>query len=94
MDDQISSFEWDVAKDRTNYEKHGVEFSYAQNAFLDPRRIIAEDIVHSAVEQRFFCFGKVDGEILTVRFTWREGRVRIFGAGYWRKGKQIYEAKN
>jgi hypothetical protein len=24
-----------------------------------------------------------------VRFTWREGRIRIFGAGYWRKGKRL-----
>jgi uncharacterized protein len=94
MDDQISNFEWDAAKDCTKYEKHGVEFSYAQNAFLDPQRIVAEDFAHSTAEQRFFCFGKVDGEILTVRFTWREGRIRIFGAGYWRKGKQIYEEQN
>ena len=31
---------------------------------------------------------------MTVRFTYREGVIRIFGAGYWRKGKQIYERKN
>lgn len=28
---------------------------------------------------------------MTVRFTYRERRIRIFGAGYWRKGKRIYE---
>jgi uncharacterized protein len=42
-------------------------------------------------ERRYFCIGKVDGEVLTVRFTWRRGKIRIFGAGYWRKGKQVYE---
>jgi hypothetical protein len=31
---------------------------------------------------------------LTVRFTYRRGLIRIFGAGYWRKGKQIYEREN
>jgi uncharacterized protein len=46
---------------------------------------------HSANKKRYFCIGAVDGEILTVRFTWRDGRIRIFGAGYWRKGKQVYE---
>lgn len=25
------------------------------------------------------------------RFTYRDDVIRIFGAGYWRKGKQIYE---
>jgi hypothetical protein len=27
----------------------------------------------------------------TVRFTWRGDRIRIIGAGYWRKGRQAYE---
>ena len=32
-------------------------------------------------------FGRVSGEIMTVRFTCRENKIRIIGAGYWRKGK-------
>ena len=32
--------------------------------------------------------------ILTVRFTYRAGVIRIIVAGYWRKGKQIYEREN
>ena len=32
--------------------------------------------------------------ILTVRFTLRRGWVRVIGAGYWRKQKQIYEKEN
>ena len=89
-----SSFEWDERKDADNQEKHGVPFALAQYAFADPRRVIAEDTAHSGVEARFFCFGRVGGGILTVRFTWRAGVVRIFGAGYWRKGKTIYEREN
>ena len=51
------SFEWDAIKDRANRAKHGVPFSVAQHAFFDPRRVIAEDLSHSATEQRYFCFG-------------------------------------
>ncbi len=91
---EVPSFEWDPTKDRANRAKHGVSFTVAQQAFLDPRRVIAEDLDHSAGERRYFCFGEVGGGILTVRFTWREGRIRIFGAGYWRKGKAIYEQQN
>ena len=87
----VSSFEWDEEKDRSNLLKHGIDFSSAQKAFLDPRRIIAEDLEHSSTESRYFCIGAVEEGILTVRFTWRENRVRIFGAGYWRKGKELYE---
>ena len=88
------SFEWDAAKDRANRSKHGVAFERAQYAFFDPHRVIAEDLSHSGGEQRYFCFGIVDGGVMTVRFTWREQRIRIFGAGYWRKGKRIYAQQN
>jgi uncharacterized DUF497 family protein len=88
------SFEWDPEKDRLNREKHGIAFVEAQKAFFDPHRVIAEDLGHSGGEQRYFCFGQVGGGVLTVRFTYREWRVRIFGAGYWRKGKTIYEREN
>jgi hypothetical protein len=39
------------------------------NPFLDPRRVIVEDMIHSTEEDRFYCIGQVDEEILTVRFT-------------------------
>ncbi|MFC0241561.1 BrnT family toxin [Rhodopseudomonas telluris] len=90
----MSDFEWDVAKDRLNQAKHGIGFEIAQSAFLDPRRVIAEDVDHSRDEQRYFCFGRVLGGIVTVRFTYRGGKIRIFGSGYWRKGKAIYEEIN
>ena len=88
-------FEWDSAKDEENREKHGISFFLAQKAFLDPNRVIARDITHSTEEEeRFFCFGQVDGGVMTVRFTYRGHTIRIFGAGYWRKGKRIYEREN
>lgn len=87
-------FGWDPAKGRANVLKYGVDFATGRLAFLDEHRVIAEDTAHSAREKRYFCFGKVGGGILTVRFTYRSGRIRIFGAGYWRKGKQIYDREN
>ena len=87
-------FEWDAQKDRENQKKHGVPFELAQYAFADPDRVIAEDRSRGRDEKRFFCFGLVGGGILTVRFTVRGSTVRIFGAGYWRKGKRVYEEEN
>ena len=87
-------FEWNQKKDLENQRKHGVSFYEAQYAFADPHRVIAQDLSHSEKEKRFFCFGKVGGGVLTVRFTYRGGVIRIFGAGYWRKGKAIYEREN
>ena len=88
------SFDWDSAKDLTNQAKHGVSFSEAQYAFADANRIIAEDLSHSKNENRYFCFGKVGDGVMTVRFTYRSGVIRILGAGYWRKGKKVYEREN
>jgi len=89
-----TSFEWDDVKNIENIHKHSVSFELAQEAFLDPKRVIAQDLVHSTKEKRYYCFGKVEGAIMTVRFAYRNKKIRIIGAGYWRKGKKIYEKEN
>ena len=88
------SFDWDPEKDLANQAKHGISFSVAQHAFADSNRVIAEDLNHSQKEKQYFCFGMVAGGVMTVRFTYRAGVIRIFGAGYWRQGKKIYEREN
>ncbi len=88
------TFEWDEEKDKENRAKHGVSFAAAQQAFFDPCRVIAEDVKHSSEEDRFYCIGRVEKGILTVRFMYRGQTIRIYGAGYWRKGKGIYESQN
>lgn len=87
-------FQWDEEKDKENQNKHNVSFSQAQLAFLDPHRVIAEDIKHSLDENRFYCIGRVGEGIMTVRFTYRSHVIRIYGAGYWRNGRRVYEEQN
>lgn len=88
------SFAWDPEKDSANQLKHGVSFAEAQFAFGDPHRVIVADEYHSEIEQRHFCLGKVGAAVITVRFTYRNQTIRIIGAGYWRKGRKIYEQEN
>ncbi len=87
-------FEWDEEKNKENRRKHAVSFEKAADAFLDPMRVIVEDLEHSSKEKRWFCLGKTGEGILTVRFTYRNEKIRVFGAGYWRKGKKRYEEEN
>ena len=87
-------FEWNEDKNKINQEKQGISFFDAQYAFADPNRLMAKNLKHSETEERFYCFGKVNDEILTVRFTYRGNKIRIFGAGYWRKGRKAYEEQN
>ena len=87
-------FEWNANRDHENQQKHGVSLAKAQFAFADSKRVIAEGLSHSSSEKRYYCFGWVGGGVLTVRFTYRGEVIRIFGAGYWQKGKRIYEQEH
>ena len=89
-----TTFEWDDKKNEQNIKKHSVSFFKAQFAFKDKNRVILEDLSHSRKEKRYYCLGMVDEEILTVRFTYRRKKIRIFGAGSWRNRKKIYEKQN
>lgn len=90
---KVTSFEWDARKDRVNRLKHGVSFYEAQRAFFDKNRVITEDLQHSMDESRYYCLGKIRNKVMTVSFTYREDKIRIISAGFWRKGKQTYEEK-
>jgi uncharacterized protein len=88
-------FEWDTEKDLLNQAKHGVSFQEARQAFEDPNRVVVRDRTHSTeAEERLYCIGQVEQGILMVRFTHRGTRIRIFGAGFWRQGRKIYEERN
>jgi uncharacterized DUF497 family protein len=91
-----TNFEWNKSKNIENQKKHNISFFDAQYAFFDEKRVIAEDLGHSQSEKRYYCLGlnKDKSGIITVRFTYRSGSIRIFGAGYWRKGKKTYEQAN
>ena len=91
MTEQPSSFIWDNYKEHLNIQKHGVDFTTAAKAFLDPQRKIFIDSKHSKEEERYFCMGRAGRKILTVRFLYREGKIRIIGAGFWRKGERYYD---
>lgn len=88
-------FEWDEEKNSQNILKHEIDFYEAKYAFKDKNRVIANDQAHSTKsEKRYFCIALLNDKIVTVRFTKRGKLIRIIGAGYWRKGRKIYEKQN
>ena len=91
MEKRFGKFIWNVNKELVNIAKHGIDFTLAMKAFMDNDRKIFTDSKHINREPRYFCIGKSENKIITVRFTYRNGCIRIYGAGYWRKGKQYYE---
>jgi uncharacterized DUF497 family protein len=91
---QDVKFEWDQTKETANFAKHGVEFFDCASCLS---RFPAHFIRYpglTKLETRWQLVGFDGNGILTVRFTLRRGWVRVIGAGYWRKQKQIYEKEN
>lgn len=86
-----AGFVWDIEKDKQNRIKHDIGFVEAKQVFSDSLHIIRFDAAHSEQEHRYYCIGKLERGIVTVRFTVREGGIRIIGAGFWREGKKAYE---
>lgn len=73
-------FEWDDAKAAENYKNHGVTFERAKRAFADPFAIERLDDREQYGEERFNILGMVEGRLLFVAFTLRNGTIRIISA--------------
>jgi uncharacterized DUF497 family protein len=53
----IPHFEWDPAKSRANWRKHGVTFEEARSVFYDSDAVQFFDEPHSTDEERFLLLG-------------------------------------
>jgi uncharacterized DUF497 family protein len=68
--------EWDERKRRTNLAKHGIDFETAKQVF-GGRFIEREDRRTVYGERRMVAYGEVDGVVLCVVYTLRDGRRRM-----------------
>ncbi|WP_089726160.1 BrnT family toxin [Candidatus Thiosymbion oneisti] len=59
-------FEWDVKKEKTNIQKHGVRFEQAAYVFADPFALNKYDAEHSHAEDRWIILGKSLNEVILV----------------------------
>ena len=74
-------FEWDQIKAEFNLAKHGVSFTEAVTVFGDPLEMTIPDPDHSEGEARFLSMGcTIQGRLLVVAYTERQGRVRLISA--------------
>lgn len=73
-------FEWDDVKAAQNYADHGVSFEAAREVLKDPFAIERLDDREDYGEDRYSILGMVDGRILYVAYTLRNGTIRIISA--------------
>jgi uncharacterized DUF497 family protein len=83
-------FEFDSAKSAANLEKHGMNFTQAQQLWLDVTRV--EVPARTVDEPRWLVVGQIGGKHWSVVVTYREGRARIISARRSRKEEvALYE---
>lgn len=56
-------FTWDEAKNRSNWQKHGISFDTVAQVFLDPLHISRQDRIVEG-EERWQTIGMVNGVLL------------------------------
>ena len=74
------SYEWDPAKARANFDKHGVRFADAATVLEDDLALTMHD-PFSDDEERWITLGRdAAGRLLVVVYTYRADRVRLISA--------------
>ena len=91
-------FEWDDEKEKSNIEKHGIDFSTAALVFGDNNRIEKYDELHSIDEDRYITIGRISEVtvVVMVVYTEREALTRIISARLATKREEeaYYNAEN
>jgi uncharacterized protein len=68
-------FEFDPAKSASNQQKHGIDFTRAQELWQDSMRV--EIPARTVDEPRWLVIGQIDGRHWSAVVTYRQERVRI-----------------
>ncbi len=69
-------FEWDAAKNRSNFAKHGLDFADAELVFTGPCVTFVDDRFDYA-EERFVTLGLLAGRLVAIAHAPRDEATRI-----------------
>ena len=84
-------FEFDAQKSATNKAKHGIDFVEAQALWDDPDLI--EIPARTSDEPRLLVIGKIEGELWSAIFTYRNEQIRLISVRRSRREEvTIYES--
>ena len=59
--------------------------------FMTRKHYVIDELHSTEAEMRHFCIGKIGDKVATVTFTIRDKKIRIISAGFYRKGRRVYE---
>ncbi len=85
------AFEYDPSKSLANLEKHGIDFSAAQELWDDPDALQIK--AKSGDEERFIVIGLIQGKYWTAVITYRDDCIRLISVRRSRKQEVLlYES--
>ncbi|WP_207459142.1 BrnT family toxin [Azospirillum sp. SYSU D00513] len=73
-------FDWDEAKDARCRAERGFGFADILPVFVDPQRLVELDTRHEYGETRHRLYGRIDGRLFVVVYTFRGKLIRIISA--------------
>ena len=90
---QARGFDWDESNVIKIWEKHSVSQSECEQIFFNEPLVVADDVMHSDVEQRYYVLGATNqGRTLFLVFTMRGDLIRVFTAREInRKERRLYQ---
>ena len=84
-------FKFDENKSQINQEKHGIDFTHAQQLWADPDFI--EMQAKSVDEPRWLVIGLIDGKVWSAVITYRDDVIRLISVRLARKAEEdLYES--
>ena len=86
-------FEWDKGNFDKNFVAHNVGWAECEEVFFSERKLLLDDVLHSAGEARYIVLGETrQGRQLFIVFTIRKCKVRVISArDLKRKERKLYE---
>lgn len=73
-------FEWDETKSEVCFRERGFDFAFVLQAFLDPDRVVHQDLRRNYGEARYQMMGRIEGRLFVVIYTTRQRGIRIVSA--------------
>jgi uncharacterized protein len=91
---RATGFEWDAGNAEKNRLSHAVSTVECEQVFFNQPLIVAPDVAHSEVEDRYFVLGQTDaGRDLFLVFTLRGELIRVISArDMSRKERKVYRS--
>jgi uncharacterized DUF497 family protein len=92
----LTGFDWDEGNQDKNWLKHQVSKGECEEVFFNVPLLIADDVKHSQIEQRYLALGQTNkGRRLFVSVVVREDKLRVISArDMHRKERQVYAKSN